>query len=63
MPLAFESLSHGSIAFGFFNIETDMLLLENYFYSKRFSLIDAPFDNSASRLYALRQNSIFRNLL
>jgi hypothetical protein len=31
MPLAFESLSHGQIAFGFFNIETDMILLENYF--------------------------------
>jgi len=28
MPLAFESLSHGTIAFGFFNIESDMLLLE-----------------------------------
>ncbi len=31
MPLAFESLSHGTIAFGFFNIETDLLLLEHYF--------------------------------
>ena len=31
MPLAFESLSHGTIAFGFFNIESDMLLLEKYF--------------------------------
>jgi hypothetical protein len=31
MPLAFESLSHGKIAFGFFNIETDMILLEHYF--------------------------------
>jgi hypothetical protein len=31
MPLAFESMSHGTIAFGFFNIESDMLLLENYF--------------------------------
>ena len=31
MPLAFESRSHGRIAFGFFNIETDMLLLEQYF--------------------------------
>ena len=31
MPLAFESSSHGTIAFGFFNIETDMLLLERYF--------------------------------
>jgi hypothetical protein len=32
MPLSFESLSHGSIAFGFFNIESDMLLLEGYFF-------------------------------
>ena len=31
MPLSFESMSHGSIAFGFFNIESDMLLLEQYF--------------------------------
>lgn len=31
MPLAFKSLSHGEIAFGFFNIESDMLLLNNYF--------------------------------
>ena len=32
MPLAFESESHGIVAFGFFNIETDMLLLEHYFF-------------------------------
>ena len=32
MPLGFPSLSHGGIAFGFFNIETDLLLLENYFF-------------------------------
>jgi len=32
MPLAFDSLSHGEIAFGFFNIDTDMLLLEHYFF-------------------------------
>ena len=31
MPLAFESSSHGTIAFGFFNIDSDMLLLEQYF--------------------------------
>ncbi|RJR50332.1 MAG: hypothetical protein C4576_05785 [Desulfobacteraceae bacterium] len=31
MPLAFPSLSHGTIAFGFFNIDTDLLLLEHYF--------------------------------
>ena len=32
MPLLFESLSHGEIPFGFFNIETDMILLNNYFF-------------------------------
>ena len=32
MPLAFESDSHGVIAFGFFNIESDMLLLDHYFF-------------------------------
>jgi hypothetical protein len=31
MPLAFESLSHGTIAFGFFNIDSDMLLLDQHF--------------------------------
>lgn len=32
MPLSFNSKSHGNIAFGFFNIETDMLLLEDLFF-------------------------------
>jgi len=32
MPLSFRSMSHGSIAFGFFNIESDMLLMENRFF-------------------------------
>ncbi len=32
MPLSFRSNTHGNIAFGFFNIESDMLLLENYFF-------------------------------
>jgi hypothetical protein len=31
MPLQFDSISHGGVAFGFFNIETDMLLLNQYF--------------------------------
>ena len=31
MPLAFESMSHGTIAFGFFNIDSDMLLLDQHF--------------------------------
>ncbi len=37
MPLAFASRSHGSVAFGFFNIEIDMLLLEDlFFFADRF---------------------------
>ena len=37
MPLAFSSLSHGTVAFGFFNISTDMLLLRNrFFFADRF---------------------------
>ena len=32
MPLAFESLSHGTIAFGFFQIESHMLLLDRLFF-------------------------------
>ncbi len=32
MPLAFESISHGTVAFGFFNIDSDMLLLDRYFF-------------------------------
>jgi hypothetical protein len=32
MPLAFKSLSHGTVAFGFFNIETDLLLLDRCFF-------------------------------
>jgi len=35
MPLEFDSLSHGRIAFGFFNIKTDMILLEHYFLFAR----------------------------
>jgi hypothetical protein len=32
MPLTFECVSHGTIAFGFFNIDSDMLLLEHHFF-------------------------------
>jgi hypothetical protein len=32
MPLSFASISHGQVAFGFFNIESDMLLLEELFF-------------------------------
>jgi hypothetical protein len=32
MPLAFNSITHGKLDFGFFNIETDMLLLDQLFF-------------------------------
>lgn len=32
MPLAFTSVSHGTVAFGFFNIETECLLLDRVFF-------------------------------
>ena len=32
MPLAFSSVSHGTVAFGFFNIDVDMLLLDRSFF-------------------------------
>jgi hypothetical protein len=31
MPLSFETLSHGQIPIGFFNIDTDLFLIDNYF--------------------------------
>lgn len=33
MPLGFPSINKGTIAFGFFNIDTDLLILEHYFLS------------------------------
>jgi hypothetical protein len=55
MPLAFRSLSHGTIAFGFFNIDSDMLLLENYFFfADRFcsSMVDLAGQNG--RAFSVR---------
>jgi hypothetical protein len=38
MPLAFKSTNHGTIAFGFFNIDSDMLLLDRcFFFSTEFA--------------------------
>jgi hypothetical protein len=53
MPLAFESLSHGTVAFGFFNIESDMLLLDHYFlFADRFcSYINILSKNAATACY------------
>ncbi|HMB31242.1 MAG TPA: hypothetical protein VKN82_05425 [Desulfohalobiaceae bacterium] len=32
MPLPFETINKGTVAFGFFNIETDLLLLDHLFF-------------------------------
>ena len=58
MPLAFESLSHGTIAFGFFNIESDMLLMDQYFFfvddfcSNVEKIATAPFDQAYEEIWA-----------
>jgi hypothetical protein len=50
MPLAFQSKSHGVVAFGFFNIESDMLLLDrNFFFADRFCQSVAAFSGAAGR--------------
>ena len=56
MPLAFESLSHGTIAFGFFNIESDMLLLDRYFlFAEDFcSYLDNIAKNTGDQPYHAR---------
>lgn len=68
MPLAFESTTHGRIAFGFFNIETDLLILEEiFFFASDFcGLVEAmagPGDDSL-RLdgYRIRDRSRLGNL-
>jgi hypothetical protein len=46
MPLAFPSRSHGVITFGFFNIDCDMLLLEQvFFFADRFCAAVAELSN------------------
>lgn len=51
MPLAFDSMSHGTVAFGFFNIESDMLLLDElFFFADRFcrAVIDLSHDETVA---------------
>lgn len=52
MPLEFESISHGKIAFGFFNIETDMILLNHYF------LFASDFCHSLSEITEIPKSEI-----
>ncbi len=59
MPLEFECISHGTIAFGFFNIETDMILLNQYFlFAEDFchsvsAIAESPFDEIFKTSWAI----------
>jgi hypothetical protein len=49
MPLTFETVSHGKIPIGFFNIDTDMILIKNYFvFAEDFCNWIADWSNSDS---------------
>lgn len=71
MPLDFESLSHGRIAFGFFNIETDMILLEHYFlsaqdfcsYMTQAAKENHPADQTVWEVYLIQHGSDIGNLM
>ncbi len=59
MPLAFPSRSHGVIAFGFFNIDCDMLLLEQvFFFADRFCAAVVELSNRSAAGEAGIQASI-----
>lgn len=71
MPLEFQSISHGKISFGFFNIETDMILLEHYFlFAQDFcdhisTLAEAPINEiyeSSWEIYLIEDNFNIGNL-
>jgi len=62
MPILFPSESHGPIPIGFFNIETDMLLMDRYFFfSTDFCewIIEwaenGDFSRDAKLIYAIQQ--------
>lgn len=56
MPLAFESLSHATVAFGFFQIESHMLLLQDtFFYADDFcAAVDSLAADTTAPLAAWR---------
>lgn len=62
MPLSFESRSHGPVAFGFFNIESDMLLLERtFFFCDDFCTWIATLSEQASPAALDCEVSVIRN--
>ena len=58
MPLLFNSLSHGVVSFGFYNIETDGLLLgQHFFFCTDFCtamkvLFEKPLDEAATTAFS-----------
>ena len=69
MPISFFSKSHGQIPIGFFNIETDMLLMDRYFFfSTDFCewVVEWAGDGDGSReqktVYAIEQREMIGNL-
>jgi len=69
MPISFPSKSHGQIPIGFFNIETDMLLLDRYFFfSTDFCewVIEwsgaGDFSRDERTVYTIRQREMIGNL-
>lgn len=69
MPISFSSVSHGHIPIGFFNIETDMLLMDRYFFfSTDFCkwVIEwanaENFNRDEKMVYAIQQREMIGNL-
>jgi hypothetical protein len=71
MPLEFDSLSHGRVAFGFFNIETDMILLNQYFlfaedfcqYIAEASQKNEPIFKTSWEVYSFQNRGDIGNLM
>ena len=69
MPISFSSKSHGRIPIGFFNIETDMLLMDRYFFFSTdfcewiIEWADAEdFNCDEKMVYAIQQREMIGNL-
>ena len=70
MPLSFDTISHGTIAFGFFNIDSDMLLMNNYFiFASEFCPVIAGWAqgdedvNTKIELYIIEDDNKIGNLM
>jgi len=69
MPISFSSISHGRVPIGFFNIETDMLLMDRYFFFSTdfcewiIEWADAEdFSRDEKMVYAIQQREMIGNL-